>query len=299
MITVLTGENSYEIAQTLRRLRASFKGEPELIDGLDLTKQQLPDLFMGGTLFASERLIVINDLSGNKSLWNELEVWCERVPDDTHLVLIEPKPDKRTKTFKWLQKNANLQTHVQPKEPALVHWVVAASRERGIEISQEVARCLTMHSTHDQWQLSKELDKLKLSQKPISIDLINEIVPQSSEARAFDVLDAAFAGKSSVLDEQMDSMKLYEEPYRFFGLLANQVVILAAASQAGGVSSQQFASDIGAHPFVAGKMQSLARSLGDERVKSIVSHVARLDRDLKTMSADPWLLIEATLRTLK
>lgn len=299
MITVLTGDNSYEVAQEMRRIISAFEGEAERYEGAELSTSQLPDLLMGGTLFSQSRLVIISDLSANKSLWNEFEQWGERLSDDIQLVLVEPKPDKRTRTYKWLQKHATVKTHGLLKEPQLLQWLQTAARQRGIELKNEVARYLIMHTGTDQWQLSKELDKLALARRPISIDLIREFVPQNSESRVFDVLDAAFSGKSAVLDEHMATLRLYEEPYRFFGLLANQVVILAAASQAGGISSSQLASDMGVHPFVASKTQSLARMLGEERVRDIVTYVVRLDKDLKSTGGDPWLLIEATLRTLK
>lgn len=44
MITLLTGPNSYAIAQTIRDKRQSFTGEVEAYDAAELEARHLPDL---------------------------------------------------------------------------------------------------------------------------------------------------------------------------------------------------------------------------------------------------------------
>lgn len=299
MITLLGGENSFEIDQTLGRIIADFDGTPERVDGSELSIKQLPDLFMGATLFAPQRLVIIRDLSSNKPLWSELEDWLERASDDTHIVLIEPKPDKRTRTYKWIQKNGDVRDHPQPREQALVQWVQATGRELKINLEAGAASFLIAHAGTDQWHLYHELQKLSLTGKPVSMQLIREIVAESGEASVFGVLDDAFAGKSNSLAGHLSTLRLHEEPYRFFGLLSNQVCVLALASESGNLSSAEFAKAAGVHPFVAGKSLTLARRLGAERVRGIVAHIAKLDIDLKSLGGDPWVLIESALRTIK
>ena len=100
MITVLTGDNSFELTRAIDEIVRTFDGVAEKFEGGDLELSQLPDLLQGGTLFASERLVIVREVSENKALWDALPDWLGRVSDDVHVVLIEPKPDKRTKTFK-------------------------------------------------------------------------------------------------------------------------------------------------------------------------------------------------------
>src|SRR6478672_8763113 len=108
MVTLLTGPNTYAISRALTAKRASFNGETELFDGAELDASRLPDLFQGVSLFSTERLIVIRGASDNKTLWTDLERWVETVPKETEIVLVESSPDKRTKTFKTLQKHATI-----------------------------------------------------------------------------------------------------------------------------------------------------------------------------------------------
>jgi DNA polymerase III delta subunit len=69
MITWLVGENSFEIREAIKALEADFNGTAERFDGSELSLAQLPDLLMGVSLFSTERLIVISDISQNSILW--------------------------------------------------------------------------------------------------------------------------------------------------------------------------------------------------------------------------------------
>jgi len=103
MVYLLTGENTFEIERQLKKLVAGYDGDVERIDGEELSIDRLPDLLSGITLFSSQRLVVIKSASGNKSLWATLSEWLEKGVDND-LVLVETHPDKRTKTYKWLEK---------------------------------------------------------------------------------------------------------------------------------------------------------------------------------------------------
>ncbi|NCQ54469.1 hypothetical protein GW791_03475, partial [Candidatus Saccharibacteria bacterium] len=98
MITLITGENSFEVERALASIADSFDGNVERIDGSDLQLTQLPDILMGVSLFAIARTVVIRGLSTNKPIWTVFGDWLPRISDDIHLVLVEPKPDKRMTT---------------------------------------------------------------------------------------------------------------------------------------------------------------------------------------------------------
>ena len=109
MIMLLIGENSFEVERALRQIADDFDGTVEKIDGSDLQLSQLPDILMGVSLFATARTVVIRNLSANKSIWTVFGDWLPRISDDIHLVLVEPKPDKRMTTYKALIKTTQYQ----------------------------------------------------------------------------------------------------------------------------------------------------------------------------------------------
>ena len=68
MITLLIGENSFEIERALAKIAVAFDGQAEKMDGSELETKQDPDLLMGRTLFAAKRLFIIKSLSDNQRL---------------------------------------------------------------------------------------------------------------------------------------------------------------------------------------------------------------------------------------
>lgn len=295
MITLLTGPNSYAVAQRLRTMRREFAGEAESYDAAELEPQQLPDLLMGATLFASERLIVIRGASTNKTLWSALEQWVERVPEETSVVFVDPAPDKRTKTYKLLQKHATVTEHAELNEAALASWLQAHARDAGVELSTDMVRYLVAYVGHDQWRLQGELEKVLLSGKPVTRELIQDVAEPYPEATAFELLDALFGGKQDRVHQLLSLLREREDPYLFFGLLSSQVVALLAIVNAGSRRPDEIARDMGLHPFVVKKLLSVARSLGTDRVEQLVENLALADERIKTSGIDPWRQLEMTL----
>src|SRR5690606_15292735 len=96
MITLLFGDNSFEIERSLNGIVSSSSAVAEKFDGLELSPAQLGDIFMGVSLFNDQRLIIVRGLAENKVVFSELEKWLPRLSEHIHLVLVESKIDKRT-----------------------------------------------------------------------------------------------------------------------------------------------------------------------------------------------------------
>jgi DNA polymerase III delta subunit len=85
-----------------------------------------------------------------------------------------------------------------------------------------------------------------------------------------------------------------QDPFMTFGLLSSQVFQLAALSVTD-IPVNEVAKDIGAHPYALGKLVPHVQRLGRGGIKNIVEIFADTDRQMKSSTTDPWLLIEKTL----
>lgn len=298
MITLLTGPNTFAIAETVREKARDFSGEIESLDASELEPRHLPDLFMGASLFSSERFIVIKGVAANKTLWTELEQWVERVPLETSIILIETNPDKRTRTYKQLQKHATIKEHGELGEADLISWLQNHARTVGAELQPDAVRYLVSYVGHDQWRLRSELDKLLLTEKPITKQLIQDIAEPYPEATAFELLDAVFAGNDSRVHELLSLLREREDPYQFFGLLSSQVLALLAIVNAGSRRPDEVARDMALHPFVVRKLSAISGKLGKPRIERLVDRLARADERIKTSGVNPWHQLEITLGTV-
>ncbi len=300
MITVLTGENSFELARALRAIMDGFDGVPEKFVGSDMELTQLPDLLQGGTLFADKRLVVIENLSDNKALWEALPEWLERKSSDVYLVLVDPKPDKRTKTFKELKKHADVKEFVPWSDRdtyAAEKWAIQKFGEttsvKGLTLSREAARKLVARVGTDQWRLHHAIEKLAVLDD-VTPEIVEQVVEASPTENVFNLLDAALRGDAKKVQAMVKTLQRTQDPYMTFGLLSSQVFQLATLATAAKPASE-VAADIGAHPYALSKLAPHAKKLGRTGARKIVAIFADTDTAMKSSATDPWLLIEKTL----
>lgn len=300
MILLLTGPNEYRIKESVDRLVSEHverDGRDGVMrtDGASLSQADLDQLLTGGNLFAPRQLIILRDASKQKAVWEKLGEYIESLDESTTLVIVEQSPDKRTRTYKQLEKHGQLRQHEALSERELVSWIQTTARAEGVNIEVEAARFLVGHAGADQWRLSTELGKLSSLGKTVTPELIRDIVEPEPQANAFELLDAALSSRTEVVERQLRIMRASEEPYRFFGLLVSQVAALAVCNTAAGQPPAAIAKTFGIHPFVVKKTLTMVQSLPQGMVERVVDILADTDMRLKSSSADPWLLIELCL----
>ncbi len=303
MIITLTGSNNYLIRQTLDSLVDQFVSKfgihaIERVDGERLEPKRLAELLQGASLFAAQRLVIVREASANKSLWEALADWLERVPTETTLVIAESAPDKRTKTYKLLAKISDLRDLGDLPEGALVTWLqqYAASLDGSIDL--KAAHYLVQQVGLDQWRLSQEVQKLIHYNPAITKESIDVLVEAASQASAFELLDAALGRQPAIVRRLLQKLAAIEDPYKLFGLLTAQIQALAIVKYAAGRTADTIAKEAGLHPFVVRKTQTLARAVDKHELKVMIGDVEKCDTQLKSTGADPWLLLGQCLSKL-
>ena len=299
MVTLLIGENSFEIERALGKIVQNFNGVVERIDGNRLQLSQLPDILMGVSLFATARIVVVRNLSENKLIWSVFGDWLGKISDDIHLVLIESKPDKRTTTFKALKENATLKDFPVFSDRDLVaveKWVSLEAEKMGLNMDKKSIQFLVARVGFDQWQLFYALQKLALVDEP-SIDKIKDIIESNPVENVFNLFEVAVKGDRQELRRLVRSLEQSDDPYRLSALLFAQVFQLTVLSsiELAGKRTDNAVKDFGIHPFVASKLSLLAKKIGNRGLVKIVDIFVRIDDEMKLSKADPWVLIEKAL----
>ena len=77
----------------------------EIIEGPELTEQDLPSVFFGASLFADTRSILIRDLSSNKPVFSKLP---EYLNTPHNVIIFELNLDKRSTTYKELKTSIEI-----------------------------------------------------------------------------------------------------------------------------------------------------------------------------------------------
>lgn len=297
MIHLLTGENTFEIERRLKELIAGYEGDAERFDGEELSVEQLPDLFSGATLFSTTRLVIIKNTSSNKSLWGVLVDWLEKGVEND-VVFVEEHPDKRTKTYKWLEKNSEVfvSKELQPFEA--VRWLEQEAEKKHVHISKADCEFFVDYVGTDQWRLESELEKLALSGSEISEETIRALVEPTPQATSFELLDAAFRGQTAEMERLFQVVSREDDPYMFFGLLSGQIYALALVATGKGMRPEDIAKATGVHPFVLRKISGLAERMSPNSLQELTSRLAELDANMKSRAVEPWTQVYSFLKSL-
>ena len=297
MIRLLFGDNDYELTKKVAQLKAGFSGTAERYDGAELTREQLADIFAGQTLFAVERLIIIDTPSANADLWSGIEEWAGRLGEGTDIVLVEPKPDKRTVVYKWLKKHADVQefaAYGDRDTKAVESWLSDYASRQNVKLSGQQLRRLVDRAGHDQWTLAEAVDKLSLLDA-VTDEWIDDIVQASPSENVFALFETVLNGDTRRLLDMLATLRLHEDPYRLFGLINSQALQLAAMVY-GDNDAATVASDIGAKStYPLQKLAPYARRIDRRQAAEMLKLLADADIRIKSSDADPWLVLENTL----
>ena len=303
MIYLIVGTNAYRVQHELQQLVKSLGVRPEKIDAASLDLNKLADTVRGLNLFQERRLIIVEHLSERKDLWDKLGEWASDIAVETYLVLIEPRPDKRTKTFKTLQKTAKL-VEAMPltdrQRPAAEKWLLDYASEHGVRLTKtQASNMIARAIVADEKSRSAEVDQLQLThavaalKNTVKIDdaAIATVLPPAREFSVFDIIELAVCGKTANLRSALDELRRSDDVYKVAPLVWSQwsqLVLLAKAEAA----STSDTIDLGIHPFVAKKLRPLARQLSPKDLAELTELAAERDYQMKTSSVDPWAALE-------
>ncbi len=295
MIHLLYGDNEFEKQAAL----VALVGDADFVryDGEELTLADMQEITIGQTLFTQSSVYVISKLSENSDIWSRLS----ELPfdDDKTVILLESKLDKRTKTYKWLQKTAKTQEFMplsDRQKPQLISWCEVQARERGYRLTRTQIGTLVDRLGFDQLRLSNFLDQLVLV-KEITDELIDQLVPLARSENVFDLFVAALSKDYETVHNiisYLESESGLDGAYQTMGLLASQATNMAALVLAGG-DNKTVAADLSVNPYVLQRLSSSARTIDIEHLRQINDALFQADLQMKTTGINPWLLIEAAL----
>lgn len=300
MIYLIVGENTYVVKRELARITREVGVEPEYIDGAVLDIGQLADIIRAQVLFAAQRLIICRGISENHYVWDKLGEWINEVSDETTLVIVEAKPDKRTKAYKAIAKHAQTVMADQLTDrdwKQAAHWLDEYAQTCGVTLSQAqlsemVQRALSPSDKPgrqliDQQVLATAVDTLA-SLTHVDDEAIATVMPRSSQGTIFDLLRYALARDTVKTRSLIRQLRREDEALAVFPSLMSQWVQLVEVALLG----ERGAVESGIHPYVAQKLMPLVRGVGRARLKELTDLAARLDADMKRSAIEPWDAID-------
>ncbi|HVS58378.1 MAG TPA: DNA polymerase III subunit delta [Candidatus Saccharimonadales bacterium] len=292
MATTLTGENAFALQAALIEQTHRFTDEYgdmalERLDGEEASFERLQEALTSLPFLAPKKLVVLRTPGANKQFAERAEQLLGDMPETTQAIIIEPKLDKRSSYYKFLQKHTDFHDFKQLDVSGLARWLVERAAAQKGSLSAADARYLVERVGVNQQLLGGELDKLLLYDKKITRATIDLLTDQTPQGKIFDLLDAAFAGDTRRMLALYDEQRaLKVEPQQIIAMLTWQLHVLAVIKAAGNRGPQAIAAEAKLNPFVVQKSQAIARKLSIDDVKKLVRDLLTIDTRLKRESLD-------------
>jgi DNA polymerase III delta subunit len=292
MVISLVGSNAFSLRRRLNDLVEAFVKEYgnlalERIDAEEVEAQSILDALQNLPFLALKKMVVVRSLGQNKQAVERIEQIIDAAHDDTELILYEPITDKRTAYFKTLKSKTQLEEFNELDVPGLAKWLVEEAKKRGGELSQSDANYLVDRVGVGQALLSNELDKLITYNSKVTRDNIDLLTVELPQSKVFDLLDAAFSGRSSRALELYEEQRMQKvEPQAILALVIWQLQLISLTKYADGKSAAAIAKDVGMNPYPVSKAANLAHKLDDQKLKGMVDFAYEIDLKSKTSALD-------------
>ncbi len=292
MTRVFTGPNSYALKFQTRSLVSEFiskYGElsVERLDGEESSYEQVLSAIESVPFLAEKKLVVLSGVSTNKELIEKIENLIDSAKEGNELMIIEPKIDKRSVYYKYLKSNAELVEFKELDERGLANWLVEQAKEKGAELRFGDASYLVARIGTDQNKAFNEFGKLIDFDKKITRRSIDSLTEAAAQTNIFNLLDSAFSGnKHKTLDIYESQRAQGDDPLKILAMIIWQMHLVALVEAGQERTDDEVMRASGLKPFTLGKTRAIADTMGRDKIRSVLNHLTRLDKQLKTTSVD-------------
>ncbi len=287
MVRVYVGPNHFALQKALKKHVDEFEHKHgnlavEKYYGDEIEIDKIQSALESTSLFSSNKLVVVKSLGENKQA-DQVGELLDAATEESELLLIENKPDKRSNYYKTIKKHAQITEYKELDERELVDWMTSQAKTKDVELSRADAEYLINRVGNQQARINNELKKLfdftnKIDKK--TIDIMSEPIPQNT---IFELLEAVFFGQQKRAVEFYENLRLSgSQPPMILSMIIWQLHLISLMAYAGSRTIDKVSSDSGIKPFPLRKSQALARRLGGEKIKNLFNELEALDYKLKT-----------------
>jgi len=291
MVITIFGDNEYLIKTELNKLTSGFKTKHGDLSvetfNSDSDLNRLSEAVNNIGLFSSDKLVILNELSGLKEFSESFESLLSNVPNSTSVIVVEPKLDKRLSLYKYLSTKTDFRNFSALEPNALNNWMADYVKSLGGSISLADARYLSERAGVNQLKLANEVDKLVLYDKNISRESIDLLTEDSYQNNIFQLIEAAFSGKAKTASKILINLRQQKiEPPQIIATLTWQLNLLAVVKFAEDLNPLQIAKDFKQKPFVINKARQLADQISQAKLKYIIEKLFKIDFNSKNINTD-------------
>lgn len=285
MILYLYGENSFAINRQVGLIKQKYQqstGQEGDLQNIDVSEKGIGELLSSLAvmpMFVSSRLIIARNLAAAKPAAEQIDEIINNTAESTNLVIIDPKPDKRTIMYKSLSKQKGAKEFKALRGHELVKWVISEVQKLDAKISNQDATYLVNLVGEDQWTLSNEIEKLANYNPEITKATIDELATPSLENNTFILTEALAKRDLKRVINLYNQLKLQgHADQMILGAIIYQYRSLLLAN----LNDPELISAYKMSPYSISKAKALASKMTLNDIKNAYKAIADVDLSIKT-----------------
>jgi len=294
---LFTGENHQALQEKLKFWEREFikkHSENNLEKFNEVTSDNLGQVINAiesQPFLAEKRLIIIKGLplgteSKVKIETDSLEECLLDIPETSLVLFVSPKPDKRGRFYKFLNKEAQIEGFEVPKGIELKNWVQKKLAQQQKKISNSALDLLILYCAEDVTRLASEIEKLcLLEQSTLDENDIEKYISPTPEAKIFKSLDLiSQVPLPRVLASFQDLSKSSESMMLVFFMIVRQFRLLLQIRYLmdQGINRATIQKRLKLAPFQVNMLCQQAGSFQTPVLKRAYQQLAELDFQIKT-----------------
>jgi len=297
MYFFFTGEERYLIDNQLEKWKKAFLqkyGENNFYSFWEgnFEFEKISSVLMWWGLFDEKKFIIIKWVPKDsfvkvpsweyEKLENFLLEHLDNISSENVICFVSYKPDKRTKLYKFLAKNSNieLKEYKAFSEKQLIAYIV-----KTFQLSESLARYVVEKIWTNLFNIHNELEKILKVNWNITKELIDKYTTTNVEQDSFALLDN-IVNSQQALNILWKLQENKEDIFKILGLLYWNLknVILIAEQKQYWLSSKEVASKLWVHPFVVWKIYKNVNNVAI--YKEMFKKLLDLDYGIKSWKVD-------------
>ena len=260
--------------------------------------REVNDFVQTMPFFAERRLVVLDDTQWFQRSDDDVAELIANIPDTATVLFVEDGVDKRTNTYKAVEKNGYAADFEALKEEDIKRWICREVDRMGKKITNGAVAALMDAAGDDLGALKTELDKVGaycLDKEAIERADVEALTNPKAEDRVFEMMDLIGAKRrKEALDLYNDLLELRESPIKILSLMERHFKILIAVKdlRRGGLGKNRIADRLGLKPFRADRYMAQSGNFTMQGLKEALADAAEYDKAIKSGGINERMAVE-------
>ncbi len=286
------GDEDYLKKQYSNKLVNSIElGDP----GMNLTKYEGKDIDTAAVIdvantmpfFSEMRVIVIKNSGWFKKANDEFIKYTNEAVETCIIIFIESEIDKRSKLYKYINKNGRAIECNMPDPKELQIWIGNKLKNDGKRMDRNAYEEFVIRTNDNMENMSQEYEKLLCyvgERQQITKEDVCAICTKQIQSKIFDMIDGiAEKNPKKVFEIYHDLLASKEPPLKILVLIARHFrqATKIKTLYRNGIPQPQIASELKLAPFIVKKQLSMSANFSLEMMQQLLNEACTLEEDIK------------------